>query len=144
MMRGQTRGTTANRHLASLEHDEQSALMAWAAHAAVRYPELEWLFAIPNGGKRAPATARRLKKEGVKAGVPDTCLPVARGPHHGLFIEMKTKRGTASPAQKSWLDFLLGQGYLAVICRGWCEAANVLCDYLGIDDPDFRPATSEE
>ena len=37
------------------------------------------MFRIPNGGSRHPAEAARLKAQGVKAGVPDLCIPVARG-----------------------------------------------------------------
>src|SRR5262245_64718583 len=46
-------------------------------------------FAIPNGGARDVITAGRLKAEGVRAGVPDVCLPVARAGYHGLFLEVK-------------------------------------------------------
>lgn len=39
--------------------------------------------------KRDKATAVALKRQGVKAGVPDICLPVARNGYHGLHIELK-------------------------------------------------------
>src|SRR5262245_57218105 len=46
-------------------------------------------FAIPNGGARDVITAGRLKAEGVKAGVPDVCCPVARWRWHSLYLEFK-------------------------------------------------------
>ena len=44
---------------------------------------------MPNGGKRNPAEAARFKAMGVKAGVPDLCLPVPMNGYAGLYIEMK-------------------------------------------------------
>ena len=41
-----------------------------------------------------------LKKEGVKAGVPDIVLPVLRCTYHGLYIELKVGRNKTSLKQK--------------------------------------------
>lgn len=38
------------------EHQEQSALIAWAALQAKTIPDLNMLFAIPNGGARTAIT----------------------------------------------------------------------------------------
>jgi hypothetical protein len=116
----------------SSEHDEQAALFKWAALHVGRYPELALMFAIPNGGKRDPVTAVRLQAEGVKPGVPDICLPVARQGWHGLFIELKWGRNKPSEPQLDWLARLTEQGYLAVVAWGWQEAAEVIRDYLGM------------
>lgn len=115
------------------ESEEQQALFEWAALQRGRYPELSLLFHIPNGGYRGKAEAGRFKAEGVKSGVPDICLPVARGGFHGLFIEMKRQRGSiTSEAQKDWIRQLAKQGYKAVICKGWQEAAQIIADYLNM------------
>ena len=71
------------------EHEEQVALFQWAAANEAQYPSLAMLAAIPNGGYRPMTTAAMLKAEGVKAGYPDILLDVARGPYHGLRIELK-------------------------------------------------------
>lgn len=114
-----------------LEHEEQSALIDWTILMCGRWPELKLFYHIPNEGKRSPAAAMRLKQEGMKRGVPDNCLPVARGKYHGLYIELKRIRGgQISEDQRKWIDDLSMQGYKAVICRGWNEAANVIEDYL--------------
>lgn len=120
----------------SSEHDEQKALMDWAALHQARYPELALLFAVPNGGKRDPATAARLRGEGVKPGVPDLCLPVPRQGWHGLFIELKYGRNKPSEYQLDWLARLTEQGYLAVVAWGWQEAVDVIRDYLGITEAE--------
>ena len=118
---------------ASSEHDEQVALFQWAALHQGRYPELGLLFAIPNGGKRDKLVAMQLQREGVKPGVPDLCLPVPSAGWHGLFIELKWGRNTTTDKQNEWLERLTEQGYLAVVCYGWQEAADVIRDYLGME-----------
>ena len=113
------------------EDNEQAALFEWSAYASGKYPELELMYAIPNGGKRHIHTAVVLKQTGVKSGVPDIFLPVARRGKHGLFIEMKRKKGgTVSANQKSWLDALEKQGYQCVVCKGWIEAKDEVIKYF--------------
>lgn len=114
------------------ESQEQQALMTWCAWHKDIYPELEWLHHIPNGGRRDRATGERLKKEGVKAGVPDLCLPVPSKGYHGLYIEMKKASGGAvSPNQKRWIKHLNENGYCAVVCHGWRQAVEAIKEYLG-------------
>ena len=77
------------------EAQHQAAVFKWSQLPDVRqrYPELKLLHHIPNGGRRDPVEAKHLKQQGVKSGVPDLCLPVARRDYHGLYIEMKTETG---------------------------------------------------
>jgi hypothetical protein len=119
------------------EHSEQAALMQWAAFSEARYPELRLLFAIPNGAARDKITGAMLKREGVRAGVPDLCLPCARRGYHGLFIELKVGRNRPAEKQAAWLDALTQAGYLAVACWGWCEAREVIEEYLA--SPQHTP-----
>lgn len=42
---------------AGTEHAHQVALFMWVATQIPTYPELRWMYAIPNGGKRDPITA---------------------------------------------------------------------------------------
>lgn len=109
------------------EHDEQALLAAWASFQ--RSP-VRLLFAIPNGGFRHPATARRLRAEGVKPGVPDMFLPVPVAPFAGLFIEMKSKHGRLRREQAEMCEELRKQGYAVAVCRGCEEAKQVIMSYL--------------
>lgn len=114
-----------------MEHDEQKALFDWAAWAAKQYPDLALMHAIPNGGHRHPVTAARLKAEGVKPGIPDIHLPVARGRYHGLWIELKRRcGGSVSPEQKAWKSALEHQGHRVEICKGFEEAKATIEEYL--------------
>ena len=113
------------------EDAEQMALFRWAELQAGKYPELRLLFHIPNGGSRGKAEAGRFRAMGVKAGVPDLCLPIAKAGYHGLYIEMKrTKGGRVSQEQTGWLDDLRERGYVAAVCKGWEDAARVIEWYI--------------
>lgn len=112
------------------EDNEQMILFRWAAMQSGKFPELELLYHIPNGGKRNKAEAARFKSMGVKAGVPDLHLPVARGRYHSLYIELKAANGRVSENQTEWLAALNQQGNKAVVCYGWEQAAQAIKDYL--------------
>lgn len=99
-----------------------------------RWPELRLFHAIPNGGHRSRRTAGAMKAEGVRRGVPDYCLPVARGGFHGLYIELKNATGRASPEQRQWIADLTEQGYRAVVVRQWEAAWDELRSYLAADN----------
>lgn len=121
---------TPKRRYVPHEGNEQEALFAWALYAAGAMPELGLMFHVPNGGSRNRIEAAKLKRQGVRAGVPDICLPVARGGFHGLFVELKYGRNKATDRQTAWLDALRSQGYLAVECVGWDIAREVITKYL--------------
>lgn len=74
--------------------------------------------------------AAKLKAAGVKRGVPDISLPVARGGYHGLYIELKYDTGRPTAEQKEWHDALIEQGYKAVFCWGFESAIEVIKEYL--------------
>lgn len=113
------------------EDGEQLALLCWCALNSATYPDLKWLFHIPNGGSRDKREAAKLKGMGVKPGVLDLCLPVKRGGYSGLYIELKKlKGGKVSQEQREWIDHLRSQGFGAIVCHGWIEARKVLIDYL--------------
>ncbi len=113
------------------EAQHQANVIAWSRLHRGEYPELAGLYHIPNGGRRDAVEARHLKEQGVKAGVPDLCLPVPRRGYHGLYIEMKTERGHTSPEQEWWGEWLRGQGCLWRVCHGWQAAVDLLAWYLG-------------
>ena len=114
------------------EAQEQTCLFQWAAGMTqLRWPELDLLHHIPNGGSRNRIEAARLKGQGVKAGIPDVCLPVPRGPYSGLYIEMKRKYGgTVSPEQKVRINQLRMQGYRVDVCHGFQDAADIIEAYM--------------
>lgn len=112
------------------EHTEQCAVMDWANLHVERYPVLRLLHAIPNGGKRHAKTAADLLAEGVKSGVPDLNLPVARHGHHSLWLEIKVGRNKPSPEQYAFIDALRAEGHKAEVCYGAARAIQIIWFYL--------------
>ena len=112
------------------EAADQEAIFNWAKMREAIYPELKLLHHIPNGGSRNKIEAANLKRQGVKAGVPDICLPVPRGKYHGLYIELKHGKNKLSDLQAEWLRGLNEQGYLALCIYGWQDAIRIIENYL--------------
>lgn len=110
-----------------LEHQEQKALIKWCEYMG--YPH-NLIFAIPNGGHRHIIVAVKLKAEGVKPSIPDLFLPVAAWGKHGMFIEMKSKKGKVTKKQKIKIDELRKEGYHAGVCFGFDEAKIDIEAYL--------------
>lgn len=145
------------------EEKEQVALFNWArlVHPPVAddieasTTVADYLFAIPNGGKRNKREAARMKAAGVLAGVSDIHLPIARGGFLGLWIELKAKtprrpanggpmrltnEAKPTPAQLAWLDRMTRAGHFAAVVWGWEAARDTIWSYLHADLPaDDRP-----
>lgn len=116
------------------EATEQEALIVWCGWQQAKHPELKLIYHIPNGGSRNTLEAANLKRQGVKAGVPDLCLPVARNGFHGLYIEMKYGKNKTTENQKEWLEDLTTQGYFTAVCYGAEEAKEIIAKYLQLSD----------
>lgn len=115
------------------ESQAQRALVAWwqMAFRGLQVPSEFLLFAVPNAAKVSnPITARIRKAEGLRAGIPDLCLALPRGPYHGLFIELKVEKNTPTDHQRSVLRELELQGYAVAIPIGFEAAKRVIEDYL--------------
>ena len=126
-----------------MKHDEdrtQAAVMSWAAMSKSTMPELDMLYHIPNGGSRGLLEAVRLKRQGVKPGVPDLHLPIARGGYIGLWIEMKTATGRLSEDQRRIIAMLRAEGHRVEVCRSAADAVEVLEDYLRVPTPTIAPS----
>ena len=111
------------------EADEQTALFEWAELMRGQLPGIELMYHVPNGGSRNHAEAAHLKAQGVKAGVPDICLPVPRGAYHGLYIELKAGKNKPTKEQREWISALRKQKYAAGVCYGWEAAAGIIQKY---------------
>lgn len=122
------------------EHGHQAALFAYFALAEnqIRWPEVKWMFAVPNGGQRSAISGARLKAEGVKPGVPDIIFPLRRYPFSGLVLEMKKpvmkkiKNGGVSDEQIAYIGFLISQEFKCEICYSWEEARDVIIKYYDL------------
>ena len=80
------------------------------------------VFAVPNGGKRHAGEARRLKEQGVLAGVPDLIV-VSRWP---TAIEMKQIGAKPSAAQTACHGEMIARGWRVVVGYGHEDARQKL------------------
>lgn len=121
-----------SKYAGTSEHSHQVALFMWASQNREKYPELEWMFAVPNGGERNQIVAARMKAEGVRSGVSDVMLPTARCGYHGMFIELKApgKLKGESEKQKKFGAHVKEQGYYYACLDNWEHARDLLSNYL--------------
>lgn len=117
----------------TLEHQEQVALFNILDLYKYKYLELNWIFAIPNGGHRHISVAKRMKAEGVLAGVWDIFCPFAKNNKCGLFVEMKVGYNKLTLSQEAFREGV-GDAYEWAICYSAIEAAHVIGEYLGIKE----------
>ena len=120
------------------EHQIQSAIVAWANKTSFKNGIIgDYLIAIPNGGYRNKLEAKRLKDEGVKAGVSDMFLAIPIKTEEGiivcgLWMEVKTTKGKLTEPQKIWGTRMFSNNYIAVVIRGVDEGIEIIKNYLGI------------
>lgn len=114
------------------EHSHQAALFCWAGSVMDKYPEIEWMYAVPNGGERNKIVAAKMKAEGVKRGISDICLPFARHGYHSFYIEMKKPGNIKGETddQKKFGAFLTETGFLYACFDHWEQARDAILWYL--------------
>lgn len=118
------------------EHGEQAALICWCYLPEVQtgLPDARKLYCNNNNAGLGDAVrGNRAKMSGVKKGVADLFLPVARHGKHGLYIELKVKdekKGRLSVSQKEFGQQVMQDGYGWLCCFGWEEAARCITLYL--------------
>jgi hypothetical protein len=97
---------------------------------------------VPNGAyhgadrKAGAVVARKLREQGLHAGAFDYILPVPKLRADlrfcpGLWLEMKrTRGGSVSDDQKTFMDSMLQLGWRCEIAKGWIVASKIIEDYL--------------
>lgn len=91
-------------------------------------------FAVPNGGRRNRGEAIRLKKSGVRSGVPDLVIltpPPGSESTSGVVLEMKREDGRPSDVsenQRKWFDVFARYGWRVLVGYGAADALEKLRD----------------
>lgn len=118
------------------EADEQAKFIEWVRWASRYqsdiYPMLRLMHASLNGVKLTPGQSNKAKQQGMLKGVSDLFLPVPRKGKNGLYIEMKSKKGTISSEQSRFLCDVTDLGYSAHVCYSAKEAVDVVMNYYGV------------
>jgi len=117
------------------EHQHQVALFDWARLQSKAHPELAWMYAIPNGGKRNIMQGVWAKAEGLKAGVWDIHLPAPRMAQDraycpGMYIEFKSEKGRLTGQQRAFGEAMEAAGFYCLVSRDWYDAAGEIMRYL--------------
>lgn len=123
----ESRIPTSVARLCPTEAEEQKVLFAECTLRGLQ------MVHIPNEAKRTARVGALLKAQGMRPGFPDNFFPYARQGYHGLFIELKRAKKSASkvsPEQRQWINSLRAAGYRAEICYGAKEAMTVVTEYM--------------
>ena len=95
------------------------------------YPQYV-IYATPNGGTRNPAEAKRLKEEGVLAGVADLVVMLPQG--KSLYIEMKIKGNKQTEHQKVFQQKAEMLGYKYYVCYSFDQFKAIIEKELTTND----------
>ncbi|MGM0601376.1 MAG: VRR-NUC domain-containing protein [Candidatus Muiribacteriota bacterium] len=113
------------------ESQEQELIFKWIRSNQIKFPKLQLAYSTLNGVRLRPKLRADMKKQGLKAGVPDIVLPAGNKYFSGLYIELKRKKGgKVSKEQKEYLEKLREEGFQALVCRGHVEAIEAVKNYL--------------
>ena len=112
------------------EMTEQIKLFNLAEMVKSFVPELGLMYHVPNEGKRQQGTGALLKAAGLKKGVPDIALPVARYGYHGLYIELKFGENVPTKEQREYMSRLQQEGYKTAVAYGFEQAREIIRHYL--------------
>lgn len=113
------------------EEIEQCKLFDWIRTK----PELERAaFHIANERQCSVQRGRILKRMGVRPGVSDIFIGIARGKYHGLFIELKYGSNKPTALQERFMLDMSAQGYYCVWVQGFEAAKMVIENYLLLHD----------
>jgi len=83
-------------------------------------------FAVPNGGSRNRFEAMRLKREGVRSGVPDIIILTPAKNNCSTAVEMKKYKGVKhkqpcncmEESQKEWQQLFINNGFNHILAHG--------------------------
>lgn len=127
------RGKTSKRaknEFAPNEAQTQQSILEWCEWNRHKWPELALIYHIPNGGLRTVSEGAKFKRLGVKPGMPDLCLPVARCGFYALYIEIKRKGGKLSAEQKRMIAALEGAGNCVKVMDNFRQTVDLILTYL--------------
>lgn len=109
---------------------EDSLQIAVADYLRLQYPKALWIH-CPNGGSRNAIEGAKLKKMGVKKGVPDILIFEPKGDYHcGLAIELKIAPNKATKEQIDFLADLEKRGWQCELCFDFNDAKEIIDDYF--------------
>lgn len=113
---------------------EQTLHIAVAQYIRHQYPNILFCH-VPNGGKRNPREAGKLKAMGTHAGMPDLLI-FERKFHKdktnttGLYIELKVGKNKPDPAQLKTMQLMDSNGWKGAVCYTYETAKKLIDEYI--------------
>lgn len=96
-----------------------------------QYPDvLPFTIHVKNERKTSLYMGSLNKRLGVLKGTPDLFIAWPTSDHHGLFIEMKSRKGRPTIEQKEFIERANLKGYYATIAYGADQAIDTIRKYL--------------
>ena len=92
-------------------------------------PNVLWCH-VANERQTTMMRGGKLKKMGVKSGVPDILIFEGRGGFNGLAIELKFGRNKTTENQNHWLWGLFQRGWQTAVVTNFDEFQKIVDDYL--------------
>lgn len=93
--------------------------------------KLDW-FHTPNGGKRNLSTAAKMKRMGVKAGIPDIIIINKTLTNNtGICIELKIGRNKTTINQEMWRSKFVKNDWLYFIAYSIDDIISITSKYYG-------------
>ena len=105
------------------EDQAQRLIFDWARWQQGKYPQLKAMYHAANEGKRSARAGAELKRQGMKPGVSDICLPYASGKYNNLYVELKVGNGKATDNQLKFVDTINSIGGESG-CSLWQRSGN--------------------
>lgn len=110
------------RLLKSGEVSEQSIHKATIQWARLHPTIAPYVIHIPNEGARTGRYGNLLKDLGMRPGVLDILIALPRHDYHGAWIELKSRLGILSEAQKEFIADMRKENYFTAVCYSLDEA----------------------
>lgn len=108
-----------------LEEQYQSIVVR---HVKIHFPDV--LFTCAPAAAKSVIQGARNKRLGLLKGWPDLFFAKPMNGYHGLFIEMKTEKGSVKTEQQDIIDRLNSLGYKAIVCFSADDAIKEIISYL--------------
>ncbi len=110
---------------------EENLQIAVANYLRLAYPKVLWTH-VANERQTSPQRGAKLKKMGVRAGIPDILIfENATKIYSGLAIELKVRPNICTEKQLECLNLLDRAGWKTLICYSFEEAMIGIDTYFG-------------
>jgi len=110
-----------------MRHEESMIQKVVVHHIKSYFPGV--IFTCAPAVAKSARQGKENKLMGYQKGWPDLFFALPRKGYNGLFIELKTDRGSVQPEQRDLIERLNALGYKAIICRSDVEAISAFEDY---------------